>query len=79
MQKTISRRRKEGTVEKKACAACPLSGLNLGTLPRARRGSPTACQRGCLDKQAFPWPIARVGRLHNTHVLCVLEIVLVRF
>ena len=43
-------------MEKKGRAARPPGpGLEPGTsLPRARRGSGTARQGGCLDKQAFP-------------------------
>ena len=52
--KTISRRRKEGRVEKKRAACPPGPGLKSGTCARARRGSPTARHRGGLDKQAFP-------------------------
>ena len=54
-EKTISRRRKEGRVEKKSACSAP-AGPRARTqdLPRARRGSPAARQGGCLDKQAFP-------------------------
>ena len=54
LKKTISRRGKEGRVEKKSGAAHPQGpGLEPGTY-RMRRGSPVACHGGCLDKQTFP-------------------------
>ena len=52
VRKTISRRRKEGRVEKKSARGGPRA--QTLDLPRARQGSPAACQGGCLDKQAFP-------------------------
>ena len=54
-KKTISRRRKEGRVEKKSARSAPAGpGARTRDLPRARRGSPAARHGGCLDKQAFP-------------------------
>ena len=54
-KKTISRRRKEGRVEKKSERSAPAGpGARTRHLPRARRGSPAARQGGRLDKQAFP-------------------------
>ena len=54
-KKTISRRRKEGRVEKKTARSVPAGpGARTRDLPRARQGSPAARQGGCLDKQAFP-------------------------
>ena len=56
-KKTISRRRKEGRVEKKSVHSAPAGpGARTRDLPRARRGSPAARHGGCLDKQAFPPP-----------------------
>ena len=54
-KKTISRRRKEGRVEKKSARSAPARpGARTRNLPCARRGSPAARHGGCLDKQAFP-------------------------
>ena len=54
-KKTISRRGKEGRVEKKSARSAPAGpGARTRDLPRARRGSPAARHGGCLDKQAFP-------------------------
>ena len=54
-KKTISRRRKEGRVEKKSARSAPPGpGARTRDLPRGRRGSPAARHGGCLDKQAFP-------------------------
>ena len=44
---------KEGG-EKSARSAPAGPGARTRDLPRARRGSPAARHRGCLDKQAFP-------------------------
>ena len=47
--------KEEGGVEKKTPRSAPAGArAQTGDLPRARRGSPAACQGGCLDKQAFP-------------------------
>ena len=40
--------------EKSARSAPAGPGARTWDLSRARRGSPAARQRGCLDKQAFP-------------------------
>ena len=54
-KKTICRRRKEGRVEKNSVCSAPAGpGARTRDLLRARRGSPTAPQGGCSDKQAFP-------------------------
>ena len=54
-KKTISRRRKEGRVEKKSARGAPAGpGARTRDLSRARRGSLAARHGGCLDKQAFP-------------------------
>ena len=56
--------------EKSARSAPAGPGARTRDLPRARRGSPAARHGGCLDKQAFPCIIIRVGRLRNT-MCCV--------
>ena len=80
-KKTISRRRKEGRVEKKR-AAPPLDpGLEPGTC-RVLGEGPQLHARGLFRHASLSVPIDRVGRLATIaqhHVLRVLEIVFVRF
>ena len=74
-EKTISRRRKEGRVEKKS--ARRTRGSNLG--PAACQARVPSCTPGGLFRQAsLSVLIDRVGRLRNT-MCCVFWRVFVRF
>ena len=65
-KKTISRKRKEGRVEKKAHATHPWEpGLEPGTCHVLGEG-PQLHIRGLFRQAILSMPIGRVGRLRNT-------------